>query len=167
MISAVLLCICSHAQPRFCLGVDLVSTIRSGGITVTAGCGFSSRWSVTWRAESGICPFSAKEDNEYDEHLGEFEIGREKTQSIRNSSVGFQYWTGSTFEGAYLEAGVRCTQDMRADCCIGAGYCIPICKNLCTIISAGTDILSTLREGKASGTGLSIGVYWTIGKVSQ
>ena len=153
MISAVLLCICSHAQPRFCLGIDLGSLIRNGGITVTAGCGFSSRWSVTWRAESGICPFSAKEDNEYEEHLGEFEVPREKAQSIRNSS--------------YLEAGVRCTQDMRADCCIGAGYCIPICKGLCTIISAGTDILSTLREGKASGTGLSIGVYWTIGKVSQ
>lgn len=167
MISAILLCICGHAQPRFSLGIDLGSLIRSGGITVTAGCGFSSRWSVTWKAESGISPFSAKGDNEYDEHLGEFEIRREKTQSVRNSSIEFQYWTGSTFEGIYLEAGVRCTQDMMADCCIGAGYCIPICKGLCTIISAGTDILSTLREGKSSGTGLSIGVYWTFEKEQQ
>lgn len=164
MIYAVLLCTCSHAQPGFCLGIDLGSLIRNGGTSITAGCNFSSRWSVTWRVEGGIRLSPAEEDTEYVEHLGEFGIHRGKAQSIRNSSIGFQYWTDSAFEGVYLETGVRCTQDMRADCCIGAGYCIPICKGLGTIISVGTDILSTLREGKASGTGLSIGVYWTIGK---
>ena len=163
----ILLCICGHAQPRFCLGCDLTDMMKAGEISIAGGCGFNSRWSASWRIGSGICPFPGREDSEYNEHLKEFGIPNEKDAPIRNSSIGFQYWTGSVYEGVYLEAGIICTQDNEVGCRIGAGYCIPICRCLSAIISAGTDILSTQQKGEDTDKGLRIGVYWTIGKESE
>lgn len=162
ILSAFILCCCGHAQPVFSLGIDVGSFLKTSGMNISAGCGFSRKWSVTWRADTDISGLFRKDRSEYEEHTGEFATPMKRSSILKNSRIGFRYWPESIYEGAYLETGLKCTEDVRADCCIEAGYCIPICRRLCAMMSLRTDILQAVQEDNLNGTELCIGIYWTI-----
>ena len=156
----------AFAQYSCALGTDLAAILQTGGVNISAIGRINTRWTASWKAEISIAPFLDEEDIEYDEHHGEFIEAHQREPVLHNSSIGLEYWPQGTFQGAFLETGIKCREDTEADCYMSIGYCIHVYKGFCTIMSYGTDILATLRSGKPSGAGLGIRIYWTIGKQS-
>ena len=150
------------AQQKSCLGIDAGRIVREGGISISAGYGFSRRWSASWKMELDARVFESEYDSEYREHLGEFNGPGNQEQPTRGNSITLQYWIDSIYEGAWIEAGCRCTDRMQADCVIGAGYVIPVWKGLKATLSYQTSLLESFRQGKPSGAGLTIGISWII-----
>lgn len=166
MILGLLIGLNTLAQYRCVLGTDLTAVLKTGGVNVSVRGRIGARWSASWRTELSLDSIRSDEDMEYVEHHGEFTVGYHREPVPHSSRAGLEYWPAGTFRGTYLGAGMKSTQDTEADCYMDIGYCIPVGKGLCAILSYGTDILATLRNGKPSGTGLGLGIYWAIGKHS-
>ena len=162
MIFALTIGLSCLAQHTSCIGLDAGGMIRGGGVSISAGYGFCSRWSVTWEAELSAGIFKGGNDREYTEHMAEFDVSAETEPLPYGNSIMLQYWPDSIYEGIWLEAGCRCTDRIRTDCVIGAGYMIPVWKGLKASLSYQASLVESLREGKPSGAGLTIGIYWTI-----
>lgn len=162
MIFVITIGINCLAQHKSCVGIDAGSLIRRGAMNISAGYGFSDRWSISWKFETGTQLFNSGHDIEYKEHLEELSDNPETYYQAYGSSIHLQYWLDSIYAGVWLETGCRCTDRVRADCVIGAGYMIPVWKGLKAALSYHASLLESFREGKPSGTGLTIGIYWTI-----
>lgn len=151
------------AQNKSCIGIDAGSMIRGCGMNISAGYGFCMRWSVSWKAELNADIFKGRHDQEYMEHSSEFDAISETKLLPYGNSIMLQYWPDSIYKGAWLETGCRCTLDkLHTDCVIGAGYMIPVWRGLKASLSYQMSMLESLQESKLSGTGLTIGIYWTI-----
>lgn len=165
-ISAIFLCLligtAAFPQHKVEIGTDLGRMLKKGVLNISAGYGFSDRWSLSWTAD--ICTrLPKKEDSiEHEMHMAEFEVMNDKRSGICSSMMAVRYWPAGTYEGVWMEAGCRCTEGTGADCCIGVGYSIPIWRGLTAGLSYGADILASLRESKPSGNGLTIGIFWII-----
>ena len=140
---------CASAQNhKAAVGIDIGRLIRTEVAEVSASYGTPGRWTAIWAVgfETGDIP--RKENKEYLEHLSEFEAVQKKQEYPASYGFGAQYWPRSIYEGPYLEAGIRCSKDGKADWHLGFGYCIPIWQQIRAVISYGTEDV------------LSIGVYW-------
>lgn len=162
MILALTIGLTSLAQHTSCIGIDAGGMIRGGDVNLSAGYGFCSRWSLSWKAELNAGIFKAGHDREYADHLAEFNASTETEQMPYGNSIMLQYWPDSIYEGIWLETGCRCSGMLRTDCMIGVGYMIPVWKGLKASLSYQASLLESLREGKPSEAGLTIGIYWTI-----
>lgn len=166
IVYALFIAVNSFAQYSCALGIDLAAVMQTGGVNITAIGQIGSRWSVSWRSEISIESILDTKDIEYDEHHGEFIKPYQRGKVLHNSSIGVEYWPHGTFQGTYLGTGLTCLEDIRADCYMSIGYCIHIYKGFCAIMSYGTDILATTRNGKPSGAGLGIKILLVIGNQS-
>lgn len=166
IVYALFTAVNAFAQYSCALGTDLSAIMQTGGVNMTVICRLDSRWSVSWRSEVSIESILDTKDLEYEEHHGEFVKPYQIEQVLHNSSIGLEYWPYGTFQGTYLGTGLKCVKHAEADCCMSIGYCIHICKGLCTIMSYGTDILATMRNGKPSGARLGIKILFVIGNQS-
>ena len=162
MIFAMTIGLSCPAQHKSCIGIDAGSTIMTGSVNLSAGYGFCSRWSVSWKAELNAGILKAGHDREYADHLAEFNASTETEQMPYGNSIMLQYWPDSIYEGIWLETGCRCSGILRTDCMIGVGYMISVWKGLKASLSYQASLLESLREGKPSEAGLTIGIYWTI-----
>lgn len=162
MIFAIIIGFNSFAQHKSHISLDMGSILKGESINLSAGYGFSSRWSVSWKTEMNMQILRAEHDKEYMAHISEFSDNTVKSSPPYGNSISIQYWPDSVYEGAWLEAGCRCTEKFKADCVIGVGYMIHVWKGLKTVLSYQTDLLSSLKEGRSSGTGLTLGIYWII-----
>ena len=152
----------AFSQHKVAIGTDLGRMLKNGSLNISAGYGFSGRWSVSWTADIAVWDILKKENSEHEMHLAEFDALQEHTPVARNYMTAVRYWPAGTYDGVWMEAGFRCSEDARADCCIGIGYSIPIWRGMMAVLSYGADILTSSREGKPSGNGLTIGIFWTI-----
>lgn len=150
------------AQHKGAIGTDLGKMIGNSIINISAGYGFASRWSATWHTEINTEPFCKEADQEHEEHKEEFIEPQERRETTYRNSLSVEYWTYTTYEGFFLKTGCRCGTDL--ECIIGAGYFIPIWRGMKAILSYENDILASLRGGKPTGTGITIGIYWIIQK---
>ena len=166
IVYALLIAVSSFAQYSCALGTDMAAVMQTGGVNMTAIGRIGSRWSVSWRSEISIESILYTKDVEYEEHHSEFVQTFRRGKVLHNSSIGMEYWPHGTFHGTYLGTGLKSLEDTEADCYMSIGYCIHIYKGLCMIMSYGTDILATMRNGKPSGTGLGIKILLAIGKQS-
>ncbi len=164
IIATLIACINGYAQHKCSIGLDLGNTLTHKSINISAGYGFSHRWSAAWHAGMKTLTSRKEKDKEHDEHMAEFDTTQEKKTAGYWNSLSVQYWTDKFHEGFYLEAGCRYGSDIRTDCIIGAGYSIPIWQGLRMTFSYKSDMLASFREGKPKGTGLTICIYWIIQK---
>ena len=130
------------------VGTDIGGLIRTGAAEISGSYGFTERWSALWSVGIDTKDIPWRENREYVEHMTEFEAVQEKEESTSLCRMGVQYWIRETYEGPYLEAGIKGTKDGKAVCLLGFGYCVPVYDRIRASISYGT-------EG-----GLSIGLYW-------
>ena len=152
----------SFAQQKSHISLDMGSIFRSKSIHLSAGYGFHGRWSVSWKTDMSTQTLRMEQDNEYMDHISEFSDDIMTSSLPYGNSVSIQYWPDSVYEGAWLEAGCWCSDKFQTDCIIGAGYMIPVWKDLKAVLSYQTGLLSSLKEGKPSGAGLTIGISWII-----
>ena len=150
MISAILICVSGLCQHRSTIGVDIGRIISTSSINISAGLGFSDKWSASWRSEIDISHLNRKENREYLEHLAETDEIQTKEKVFQNSSIAFQYWVSKPFEGAFLETGIMEKKSTKAIPILGIGYFMPMWKGIRGCISY------------RSGSELSFGIYWTI-----
>ena len=150
MISAFLICASGLCQRRCAVGIDLGRIISTSGVNLSAGLGFSDKWSASWQSEIDLTPLHNKDNQEYMEHLSQTEEARTKEKIFQSSSIAFQYWINQPYEGVYLETGIMEIKNTRASHIIGFGYFIPIWKGIRGCIS--------YRYGSA----FSFGLFWTI-----
>lgn len=140
---------CASAQNHSAaIGIDIGGLIRTGTAEISGSYGFMDNWSASWSVgiDTGGIPW--KENQEYLQHLSEFEAAQEKEKPTSACRIRAQYWIRSTYEGPYLEAGIKGTKDGKAEHMLGFGYCVPVCDRIRAVISYGT------------GDGLSIGIHW-------
>ena len=147
------------AQHKVNIGLDIGPILKNGSIGLYAGYGFG-KWSASYSAETGIVRKSV--DMEYEEHLSEFTETYKSEISICRHQVSVCYWLDETYKGAYLEIGCRSGVKIKADCTLGIGYNIPVWKGLSISLSYDTDLMASIRSGKAEGKGAGLSVCWTI-----
>ena len=150
MISALLICASGLCQQRCAIGTDIGRIIQTSGINISAGLGFTEKWSVSWMSEMDFTPLYGKKNNEYLEHLSQTDEVRTKEKVFQNNSIAFQYWVSRPYEGAYLETGIQVTNNTKAGHILGFGYFMPICNGIRSCVSYRCS------------SGLSFGIYWTI-----
>lgn len=150
MISAFLICVSGLCQRRCAIGIDLGRIINTSGVNLSAGLGFTDKWSASWQSEINLTPLHGKENQEYMEHLVQSDEARTKEKIFQNSAIAFQYWINRPYEGAYLEAGVMEIKNTKASHIIGFGYFMPVWNGIRTCIS--------YRYGST----LSFGLFWTL-----
>ena len=153
---------CAVAQNRYAIGTDLTGIIRTRAVNISAGCGFTENWSVSWASTIDISPFRNGMSPEEEEHRTEFSPSQTDTKITGSHSISVQYWMHTAFTGTYLTGGIRHINNGKTDYTIGAGYCIPVWKGFRMNISYETDILSSLQDEGPSGRGLHIGICWML-----
>lgn len=150
MISAFLICVSGHCQRKCAIGIDLGRIIYTSGVNLSAGLGFTDKWSASWQSEIDLTPLRSKENQEYLEHLSQTDETNTREKIFQNSSIAFQYWINRPYEGAYLETGIMEIKNTKASHIIGFGYFMPVWKGLRGCISY------------RCGSVLSLGLFWTI-----
>ena len=152
------------AQGRSVLGIDIGDMMRNRRMNISAGYGFSDRWSASWKVEIDTDAFATDNDSEYNAHLGEFIGTKEKSGLPCSCCLSVRYWPVHAYEGLYLETGCRYTEDIDTDCIIGAGYFIPITKGLKLALSYETCLTDRFRENRQTGPGITLGLFLIIRK---
>lgn len=150
MISAFLTCASGLCQHRCAVGIDLGRIIYTSGANISAGLGFTEKWSASWMSEMNLSPLQRKENPEYMEHLSQIDEVRERKKIFQNNSIAFQYWIDSPYEGAYLETGIMENNSTKVCHIMGFGYFMPVWKGIRGCISYRYN------------SGFSFGIYWTI-----
>jgi len=162
-IIAILLAMpAGFAQHKATIGSDIGGLISTSKLNICAEYAFKEKWSLSWKADIDLGCFRCRGNPEQEAHLNEFAEQEKAYTSEQDFSASIRYWKDRAYDGGYLEAGLRCSEDMGTDCTIGIGYCIPIWKGLISAISYRTGIIRSIRNRRPSGEGLTIGIFWII-----
>ena len=165
-ISAVILaltlgmtCLARH---KVAVGTDIGNIMKKGMADIYVGYEINERWTVTWKTGIDIKRSRPEYDIEYSEHQAEFSTPDENPQIPYDSTICLQYWMDNAYDGFFLGAGCRSTAHVKADCTLSLGYAVPIWSGLRMTLAYETDMLASFKEGKAAGTGFTIGICWII-----
>lgn len=163
MIAALIYGLTCLAQDKVALGLEVSSLLYDSSICIAGGHGFSSKWSAEFSVQIKGGQGGTGKDKEYMDHLAEFhDVPYENEDTEAYCRMSVRYWLKETYERAFIGIGCRCSKAKKPDCTIDLGYCIPLRKSMRLAIHYGMDLIATSREGKASGQGIAIGIYWTI-----
>lgn len=162
IIYALTIGISGHAQHQTALGISIGSILMTGQIGIMGSYGFGQRWSASYSGEIAIRTPGREVNVEYEEHISEFSRSSEYETSLQNHHISACYWPDRVYKGLYMEIGFRCKDNMRGDCTLGAGYCIPIWKGLSVTFSYETDLIATFQSGASEGPGANIHINWII-----
>ena len=162
IISALIIGISGYAQHQTSLGISIGSVLKAGQIGIMGSYGFADNWSASYSGEIDIRMPEKKVNPEYEEHISEFGRSSGYDIPLRNHHISASYWPERVFKGLYMEIGFRCKDSIKADCTLGAGYCIPIWKGLSITFSYGTDLIASFESGTSEGWGANIHVNWII-----
>lgn len=147
--------------PKNMAGLEIGTAIRNRCMKISFCHGLTERWSVGGTVSFNIRRLGPGKTDEMKDHENEF-IGAEgitmtKEHISDSESVVMQFWPMALFEGMFIMAGGRHTQEYGLDCVLGIGYLLPVWKGLSATVSLETGLIrkSETSIGECIALGIS------------
>ena len=167
-LALALLLLCSYAYGEekssqnygSTIGIGMSSGIIKKQTELSIGHAFSPNWSVNGTVSIALSQFIKGYEDEEKEHYSKFRDLYEEDERMSDDSftsrVSVLYWPLHCHKGVYIRLGACFKQRYHTDIEAGGGFCFKIWKGIHGDISYGTPLISSFRNGKISGNGISI-----------
>ena len=143
-------------------GIVVSSGIIEKQTELSIGHAFSSKWSVRGTVSIALSQFIKGYEDEEKEHYEEFEKIYENQSGSRNEmfsgSASILYWPSFCHKGPYIRLGTCFGMKAHTDIEVGGGVFIKIWKGIYADIAFGTRLISSFRNEKMDGDGISISI---------
>ena len=147
--------------PKNMAGLEIGTAIRNRCMKISFCHGLTERWSVGGTVSFNIRRLGPGKTDEMKDHENEFIGTEEITMTVEqisdSESVVMQFWPMALFEGMFIMAGGRHTQEYGLDCVLGIGYLLPVWKGLSATVSLETGLIrkSETSIGECIALGIS------------
>lgn len=148
---AIIILIClgtaASGQNSGRIGADIAETAGNGNLRIIISHSFAPHWSSEASASFRII-------NRLSGHPFFSEEGHSEWE------IGFRYWPEKYRKGFSISLGAVHGSERKTDMKIGAGYSIPIIRNIDIGIGYGVRIMDTIRKIKSGYNDISIEIYY-------